>query len=91
MTCSSARDARAAHFERLLATKVESKPVPEEEESKPSTANEDESEDSDTPENEESLDDYAKGFLAEMDEDERKVARGDDMDCRLSFGLCALC
>lgn len=84
----SARDARAAHFERLLAAKAESKPTSSDndfklekmkDEDTDTAANE--SDDSDGPGNEEDLDDYAKGFLAEMDEDERKVARGDDMLC----------
>ncbi|KAI5450114.1 hypothetical protein NCC49_003741 [Naganishia albida] len=77
---ANARDARAAHFERLLAAKTESKPVSEDTSAASSAKEETADSDSDAPENEEELDDYAQGFLAEMDEDERKVARGDAMD-----------
>lgn len=85
-TFRSARDARAAHFERLLATKAETKPVAEDiklERIKDEDTPENESDDLDWPEDEEELDDYAKEFLAEMNEEERKVARGDDMLCTL--------
>jgi hypothetical protein len=82
----SARDARAAHFERLLAAKEETKPTPEDiklERIKDEDTPEIDSDDFDWPEDEEELDDYAKEFLAEMNEEERKVARGDDMLCTL--------
>ncbi|GHJ90028.1 hypothetical protein NliqN6_6430 [Naganishia liquefaciens] len=83
---ANARDARAAHFERLLAAKADSKPASLDEglklermkdEDTDTAANE--SNDSDGSDNEEDLDEYAKDFLAEMNEDERKVAKGDDM------------
>ncbi|KAJ9092358.1 hypothetical protein QFC21_006858 [Naganishia friedmannii] len=83
----SARDMRAAHFERLLATKTEeNKPEVGEEDTKPASAK-DENTTDDTSDASDSamsvdhgdLDEYAQEFLGEMDEDEKRVAKGDDV------------
>ena len=73
-----------------MATKAESKPVSSDEDFKLEKMKDEdtdtavnESDDSDGSVKEEDLDEYAKGFLAEMNEEERKVARGDDMLCTM--------
>ncbi|KAJ9114012.1 hypothetical protein QFC22_005832 [Naganishia vaughanmartiniae] len=84
---ASARDIRAAHFERLLATKPEQdNPIGAEEDKKPSSAkvepetdNTSDASDSAVGEDERDLDEYAQEFLCEMDEDEKRVAKGDDV------------
>ncbi|KAJ9102886.1 hypothetical protein QFC19_004616 [Naganishia cerealis] len=85
----SARDARAAHFERLLATKTEQdKPISNDKEPKTAvvkgadSAEEDDASnnfDSAPDDDEENLEEYAQDFMGKMDEDERKVAKGDDV------------
>jgi hypothetical protein len=89
----SARDIRAAHFERLLATKTEQdKPVLGEEDTKPTSTKAEETADDTSDasdsvaggEDEGGLDEYAQDFLGEMDEEEKRVAKGDDVHCTLS-------
>lgn len=85
----SARDIRAAHFERLLATKTEQdKPAVDEEDSKATslkaentTDDTSDASDSAAGEDDGDLDEYAQDFLGEMDEDEKRIAKGDDVHC----------
>ncbi|KAJ9120357.1 hypothetical protein QFC24_005313 [Naganishia onofrii] len=91
-----ARDIRAAHFERLLATKTEQdKPVLGEEDTKPTSTKAEETADDTSDasdsvaggEDEGGLDEYAQDFLGEMDEEEKRVAKGDDTQTTASqFG-----